>query len=36
VPDEVFDFEDFKKAVIRRSKAHEMIKTLKDLLEKKE
>jgi hypothetical protein len=36
VPDEVFEFEDFKKAVIRRSKAHEMIKTLKDSLEKKE
>ena len=34
VPDEVFDFEDFKKAVIRRSKAHEMIETLKESLEK--
>jgi hypothetical protein len=36
VPDEVFEFEDFKKAVIRRSKAHEMVKTLKDSLEKQE
>jgi hypothetical protein len=36
VPDEVFEFEDFKKAVIRRSKAQEMIKTLKDSLERKE
>jgi hypothetical protein len=36
VPDEIFELEDFKKAVIRRSKAHEMIKTLKDSLEKKE
>ena len=34
VPDEVFEFEDFKKAVIRRSKAHEMVETLKDSLEK--
>jgi len=33
VPDEVFEFEDFKKAVIRRSKAHEMIKTLKESLD---
>jgi hypothetical protein len=36
VPDEVFEFEDFKKAVIRRSKAHEMVETLKESLEKKE
>jgi len=34
VPDEIFELEDFKKAVIRRSKAHEMIETLKDSLEK--
>ena len=34
VPDEVFEFEDFKKAVIRRSKAHEMVETLKESLEK--
>ena len=33
VPDEVFEFEDFKKAVIRRSKAHEMVETLKDSLD---
>jgi hypothetical protein len=34
VPDEIFEFEDFKKAVIRRSKAHEMVETLKESLEK--
>ncbi|MFN5273373.1 MAG: hypothetical protein ACK5E3_09215 [Planctomycetota bacterium] len=34
VPDEIFELEDFKKAVIRRSKAHEMIETLKDSLDK--
>ena len=34
VPDEVFEFEDFKKAVVRRSKAHEMVETLKESLEK--
>ena len=33
VPDEVFEFEDFKKAVIRRSKAHEMVETLKESLD---
>ena len=33
VPDEVFEFEDFKKAVIRRSKAHELVETLKDSLD---
>ena len=33
VPDEVFEFEDFKKAVIRRSKAHQMVETLKESLE---
>ena len=33
VPDEIFDFEDFKKAVIRRSKAHEMVETLKESLD---
>jgi hypothetical protein len=33
VPDEIFEFEDFKKAVIRRSKAHEMVETLKDSLD---
>ena len=33
VPDEVFEFEDFKKAVIRRSKAHQMVETLKDSLD---
>jgi hypothetical protein len=35
VPDEVFEFEDFKKAVIRRSKAHEMVETLKETIEAK-
>ena len=34
VPDEVFEFEDFKKAVVRHSKAHEMVETLKESLEK--
>jgi hypothetical protein len=33
VPDEIFEFEDFKKAVIRRSKAHEMVETLKESLD---
>ena len=33
VPDEVFEFEDFKKAVIRRSKAHQMVETLKESLD---
>jgi hypothetical protein len=30
VPDEIFDLKDLKKAVIRASKAHEMIEDLKD------
>ena len=34
VPDEVFEFEDFKKAVVRHSKAHEMVETLKESLDK--
>ena len=33
VPDELFEFEDFKKAVIRRSKAHEMVEKLKESLD---
>ena len=33
VPDEIFEFEDFKKAVIRRSKAHQMVETLKESLD---
>ena len=30
VPEEIFGFEDFKKAVLRRSKAHELIQLRKD------
>jgi hypothetical protein len=33
VPDEIFELSDFKKAVIRRSKAHEMVETLRDSLD---
>ena len=33
VPDEVFEFEDFKKAVVRHSKAHQMVETLKESLD---
>ena len=34
VPDQVFEFEDFKKAVVRHSKAHQMVETFKESLEK--